>query len=248
MKKKFIPVALLFITAGPCYGQHKVHGPIPIQVYLEKYALVPDNERTSYLVELLVAVPDTNHPQRMFSWTNGKLGHVFLGLSKSNGSKEVAEYLGFYARSPVMAITTGKAVASGIRDNEGHYYNAAIGMHLTAAQFDTVLACLQRNGSKSYSLLKYNCVNFSLDAFNSVRHHPLHPAGIHLEGVGKDGWLTPGGVYALLYYMQTGPEGEQIVIRRCQARTGADPLRVKVTADSTTQFHRIAIDSTVSRK
>jgi hypothetical protein len=191
MRKKFIPVAVLFLMAGPCYGQQKK--PVSLRTYIDRFALVPNDEKTQYMVELLVAIPDTNHPKRLFSFRRGKMGHVFIGLSKSNGPKQVVEYLGFYARSPLpallLAIGTGASGVSAIRDNQGHAFNAKLDMKVNAKQFDSVLTCLLRNSTKKYSLFRYNCVNYSLDAFNSVRVQPLHPEGLV---------LTPNSLYLLL--------------------------------------------------
>jgi hypothetical protein len=51
----------------------------------------------------LVSVPNPLHPKEVVSGSKWRMGHVFLMLSKSDSTRLVTQYIGFYAQSPVRA-------------------------------------------------------------------------------------------------------------------------------------------------
>ncbi|TDW96152.1 hypothetical protein [Dinghuibacter silviterrae] len=220
-----IVAAAIVLLAGinPCTGQN-----------LDTFSRVPSGPSTRYTVELLVSIPDTAHPRALFTWPRGRLGHVFLGLSKTTDTTRVVEYLGFYARSPFLAFTTGLPVKSRLADNHGHVYNAGIRLRLTAGAWDTLLVRLREDAGRRYSILSFNCVHYALDVVNSVRRKPLSPPLARVPGRASGGYLTPNGVYILLCTMRSGPEGKDIIVRR----GWADPEKDILLASDTTAGDR----------
>jgi hypothetical protein len=229
--KKFLLAALVLLTGfGPCVAQRAgARKPISFQACVDSFALVPDGPSTRYAIELLVAIPDTNHPRAVVSWPRGKLGHVFLGLSKTDGKRQVVEYLGFYARSPALAFTTGLPVASRLIDNGHHAYNAGMTVRITASTWEAVLGCLRSEAQRRYSVLHFNCVHYALDAFNRAVMHPLNPPLAYIPGQTREGYVTPNGVYMLLCAMRSGPEAKDIVVGYARAEPGSDPLLLRDT-------------------
>jgi hypothetical protein len=214
MFQKIVGTALLLLLLRPCYGQ----------ACLDTLARIPSGPSTRYALELLVSIPDTTHPRSLFSLPRGRLGHVFLGLCKAEGDRKAVAYLGFYARSPLLAFGTGLPVPSRMADNARHAYNAGIVTTLTGAQFDTVLARLQRDGRRKYSIFRYNCVHYALDVFNATRAQPLTPSLLRLGTWDRRGYLTPNSVYLLLSAMRSGPEKQNVILRSGRASAGEDPL------------------------
>ena len=227
---KFLLAALLLLTGFcPCAAQrpgksHALRKPISFQACLDSFGLVADGPSTRYAIELLVAIPDTNHPRAVLSWPRGRLGHVFLGLSKTDGKRRVVEYVGFYARSPALAFATGLPVASRLIDNGDHVYNAGMTTRVTKATWDKALERLHSDLGRRYSVLHFNCVHYALDAFNTTMVHPLNPPLARVPGQVSGGYVTPNGVYMLLCAMRAGPEGKDIVVRYARAEPGSDPL------------------------
>lgn len=155
-----------------------------------------------YAVALLVAVPDTARPRALITWPKGRLGHVFLGLFVDDGRRRKAVYLGFYARSPVLAFTTGVGVASRLVDNAGHRYDGVIVRHVDETAWKAVVTRLRTDAGKRYSVLGFNCVHFSLDVFNAASVHPLTIPLMRLPGEKTGGHLTPNGAYIQLQTMR----------------------------------------------
>jgi hypothetical protein len=232
--EKLMTIALVLLAgACPCAGQRYIvadsnasapAGPARPYAVLDSFARVPSGPSTRYTVELLVAIPDTAHPRALFTWPRVRLGHVFLGLSKTNDTNHAVLYLGFYARSPVLAFTTGLPVRSRLADNHGHPYSAGLRLRLTEGAWDTLLTRIRADAGRRYSVLGYNCVHYALDVVNSVRRKPLHPPLARFAGQKTGGYLTPNGVYILLCSMRSGPEGKDIVVRHGQAQPGEDWL------------------------
>jgi hypothetical protein len=205
----FLIVVLLPSLTGNANGQAHHDSASPDSLFA-CFSNIPDNDSTRYSLALLVTIPSGKHPRALFSWPRGKLGHVFLELSKSNGSQRMVQYVGFYALSPALAFCSGQPVPSRMKDNGRHPYNARMTMQLTSAQFKTVLRSLVQNARKKYSVYQYNCVNYALDVVNSVRLRPLRPPSVHVPGLLHTNLITPNAVYRLLCHLPAVAKGETI--------------------------------------
>lgn len=214
---------MLVSLTTPGYSQHG-HPPISVTDYFRAFNQVPDSGKTIYTLSLMVAVPSLKHPKALVSVPNPlhpkevvsgskwRMGHVFLMLSKSDSTRLVTQYIGFYAQSPVRAYLSGKAVPSKIIDNGKHRFDAALTMRVNAQQFQEVLNYVILHAHQPYSVFRYNCVHFALGAVNAVRSRPLVPHVKHLPGISPEGLLFPGNVYQMICQMRSGPEGKNVCL------------------------------------
>ena len=120
-------------------------------------------------------------------------------------------------------------MASRLIDNGRHVYDAGMVLRLTPAAWDSVLERLRLDARRRYSILRFNCVHYALDAFNTPRARPLSPPLARFPGQLQGGYLTPNGVYLLLCTMRSGPEGKDVVVRHGRAEPGGDFLLARDT-------------------
>ncbi len=224
----------------PGYSQQR-HPPISVSDYFRAFNQVPDSGKTTYTISIMVAVPNVRHPQALVSLPNPlhpkemakaskwRMGHVFLMLCKSDSTRQVTQYIGFYAQSPLRAYLSGKAVPSKIIDNGKHRFDAALSMRLSAQQFQEVLNYVILHARQPYSVFRYNCVHFALGAINLVRSRPLAPHVKHVPGLSPMGLLFPGNVYQLICQMRSGPEGKNICVAPKDSCVGASYGPAKVS-------------------
>jgi len=138
---------------------------------LKCFDQIPD-AGASFGMNLYVSIPSITHPAQPFDG-NWYPGHVMISIYKYNANQTIRQTIGFYPNSIANAL--GFSVDSKIV-NDGdpqktHEYNASIIMNgLTASEFNTVLNTLRTNSHRQCNLFNsYNCSDFAIDAFNSVR-------------------------------------------------------------------------------
>lgn len=234
MFKNLFAALLLTGILSPCSSQRLKRPPLALEACLDS---LPGGAGAKYAVALLVAVPDTARPRALLTWPRVRLGHVFLGLFADDGVRRRAVYVGFYARSPALAFTTGVGVASRLVDNAGHRYDGVVVRRVDSNAWRAILAQLRADAAKRYSVLGYNCVHFSLDVFNAASAHPLKVPLMRLPGEKTGGHLTPNGVYIQIQSMRF--TDKDVVLRHGMAadfwpadsaagrRTGAMPVGLR---------------------
>ena len=222
MFKNFFLALILMGLLSPCPGQRRPT--LSLEPCLDSLAV---RQGVHYAVALMVSIPDTAHPRSLMTWPRVRLGHVFLGLYADDGRRRKAVYIGFYARSPALAFTTGLPVTSRLVDNGAHEYQALMVRRVDSSVWKVILERLRLDAAKRYSVLGFNCVHFALDVFNAASTHPLRVPLARLPGERTGGHLTPNGVYIQLQALRLASEG--VVLRH---GTAADFWPAADTASS----------------
>ena len=139
------------------------------------FSTIPDIG-AKYSLKLCVDVPVNSNP---YSPVDDALspGHTFLVLTKTNGSQTITKSFGFYPSvgwKSLMNPVDGKIV-----NDAQHEINASLEMsNLTQANFNTIKNIAISQVTKKYDLGLYNCANYALDVFNSVR--PTNPVTVNV--------------------------------------------------------------------
>ena len=168
-------------------------------------------------IKILTDIPVNGDPSKFFDWTNSSPGHTFLQFTKTNAGNSIQQYFGFYPEAGWKTIASTAPVKGKFADNQGHEFNASLTMNITPDKFRSALnkiAYLSR--FIQYDIDEYNCTDFALEVFNSVR------AGNYLEipmydipgGTAINGTATPQGLYQKLVSMSSsaGSESKNITI------------------------------------
>ncbi|MBN9296848.1 MAG: hypothetical protein J0I41_07540 [Filimonas sp.] len=125
-----------------------------------------------YYAQLNVDIPVNGKPNMSVDPTLSP-GHVFITMTKENGSVAASETFGFYPQSGLDAFISNKGVSSEMLNdgplNKEHEYNASIFMEVTANQFLAMQVAAQINSTNQYELRGYNCASYALAVFNTAR-------------------------------------------------------------------------------
>ncbi len=182
---------------------------IDLNKYFKCFDNIPDAGAT-YSVKLCADIPDNSYVDNLFVGTTP--GHVFLTITKTNGTQSVTQSFGFYPKIAWLSISMA-AVASKIVDDRGHEYNASITMdNISQLDFLSIKnLSLSLANSMSYDLDNYNCTNYALDIFNFIRPTnklnvpdwiPQYYDPFTNRWVNGDNYhQTPNGLYKLLNSM-----------------------------------------------
>jgi hypothetical protein len=181
---------------------------LDLQKLINCFSTVP-NSGAHCSIEILTDIPVDSNPNAVFDLGEKAPGHAFLKLSKHNGTQHVEQYLGFYPKSGYKAFTYAP-VASKLSSNAFHEYNASLSMDLTPERLATALIAIQLYSARNYDVDEYNCANFALDVFNSVRGIGL---SIPLYGIPgsplTQASSTPNGLYNKLKQMWDNNDPEK---------------------------------------
>lgn len=189
------------------------HAELDLQKIINCFNAIP-NAGARSSIEILTDIPVDANPNAVFDLGEKAPGHVFLKLSKANGAQQVERYIGFYPKSGYKS-TTYAPTASKLVSNAFHEYNASLSMNIAPERMATVLSAIQLYSARNYDVDEYNCTNFALDVFNSVRGIGL---SIPLYGIPgsplTQATATPGGLYNKLKQMWDAnhPEKANIVM------------------------------------
>lgn len=190
-----------------------VNPAIDIQQYIKCFGSISDAGSTCY-IEISTDIPVDNNPNSFFNVSTMSPGHTFITISKSNGTQHVTQNIGFYPKSGYKSMTYAPT-AGKLVDNAKHEFNASLFMSLTPAQLSTILLRMQQLSNLNYDVDQYNCTDWALDIFNSVRIPKLE---IPLYGIPDSpmtqGSRTPQGLYNKLQQMvnNNDPEKKNITI------------------------------------
>jgi len=206
------------------------HVPVqePKQIAYEDPLLLPSISLFDYLrcfdyvsdigaicsIEIFTDLPVNGEPNTFFNWNDGSPGHTFLQIKKLNGDQFVQQNIGFYPNEgwKTMLYTP---VASKFADDNGHEFNASLKMNITPAQLHTVIATMENLSDTSYDIDQYNCTDFALQVFNSVRvDNPLIIPQYIIPGETYGiSSKTPQGLYQKLWSMkEAGVEADNITL------------------------------------
>ncbi|MES2648084.1 MAG: hypothetical protein V4717_14500 [Bacteroidota bacterium] len=188
-----------------------VNQPISIESYLKCFSQIPDAGAV-YSVELFTDLPVDGDPSMMFNWETESPGHTFLQIKKSNGSNSVIQNIGFYPQTNWKTMLTPAPVEGKFVDNSGHEFNASIKMQLTQTKFQEMLTQIRYlSNSIKYDIDEYNCTDFALEVFNSIRHTDnkvLIPRYDIPGGMAPNGSYTPQGLFKELSNLKLAGSSE----------------------------------------
>jgi len=180
----------------------------------------------TYSIRLCSDIPSNSNPNASANFSAASGGHTFLTITKANGSTSVTQSFGFYPFSQPSWIDPFSPVTSAIKDNGAQEINASLDMDLTETQFNTIKQNSISWSTRNYELADYNCGNYAVDIFNSVRNTPLIIPGYQIILPGTTNpWVpsspitvlinnSPQMLFSKLQEMKNnnGPESSKIVI------------------------------------
>ncbi len=126
-----------------------------------------------YTIKLCIDVPDNKHPLLLPPDSGSETGHTFVVMTKANDAKTITQVFGFYAYKHPGYLFPFRPLKSVIKNNQLREINASIEMSLSEAQFENLRKKALELAKLKYAALDYNCSNFGLDLFNSVRNQPI---------------------------------------------------------------------------
>lgn len=195
-------------------------------IYLEDhfkcFNAVP-NDGASYSITLSADIPVDTDASSLVSLSSLEPGHAFITLTKTNGNTTVSKSFGFYPDQQWLSITTA-GVGSKMNDNGGHDYDAMITQGgLTAGEFKLAMDNAISSRNHSYDIDEYNCTNYALDVFNSIREEGKKIEVANWVGsLGFNYGKTPNGLYNRLNVLKNyGDHSINMVKGNAQAKTGA---------------------------
>lgn len=128
---------------------------------------VPGGPSTTYSITLNTDIPvnrDETFPILMFN-----PGHVFLTITKINGSQSVTQNFGFYPQSGPASLSLN-SVPSKIVNDGNHEINGSIKMEdINEASFNLIKHNAIFEATQSYNLSTNNCAHFAIKLFNYAR-------------------------------------------------------------------------------
>ena len=196
---------------------------IDISKYISCFNNIPDNG-ASCSIELFTDIPVDTDPTIGFNWETGFPGHVFLNIKKSNGNQSVSQNVGFYPKAAWKTTTTTAPIPGRFVDNSRHGFNASIKMDLSPAQLKAALAKMEYLSKfVKYDIDDYNCTDFALEVFNSIRSNPLNIQKMDIPGtMSPKGSSTPQGLYLTLQQMKrNSAEANNIWVSQHQGVAGS---------------------------
>jgi hypothetical protein len=150
---------------------------IDIEKYLKCFDNISDAGAT-YQVKVYVDIPVNQTPDVLIgtSQSTGEFGpgHVFMKLTKFNGSQTVSQVFGFYPanglKSASMNAVPSKMVDDGNAQGTQHEFNASLSMgNWNGTEFGQLIQQIRNNSSRQYELDQFNCANFVATCINGVK-------------------------------------------------------------------------------
>ena len=182
--------------------QYPDRAEIDLAKYFNCFNNISDNGAT-YTIKLCTDLPSNDDPDKLIVGLTP--GHTYLTIKKTNGSQSVTQSFGFYPESGPLSVFGGP-VASEVNDDGDHEYNASIIIGMTQSQFNSVKSLALSYASSNYDLNDFNCADFALDIFNSIRTTPIDipdsETSIHNYKT------TPNGIYSTLKAMKDNNHAE----------------------------------------
>lgn len=158
---------------------------INIQEAFDRFDRVP-NAGASYTLYLRVALPVAGNAGASMNFSGAVMaGHCFLTVVKENGPVRVTKSFGFYPARRLSIWAPCAPYPAVIRDNRRHLSHAGIRMTISALDFEVVRALAIAGAWDRYRLLNFNCAEYALAIFNSVREAPIVPPpyGVSFLGI-----------------------------------------------------------------
>jgi hypothetical protein len=158
------------------------------KAYMDCFSGIPD-AGASMQVTIYVQEP---LPGTTFNIGYNSVGHVAIGLTKSNGSTTVTQVVGFY---PDATGISKMHAPSKVVDNSNLEYNVSISYPVNSDQFGKIISYVA-NPPAQYDLTDFNCTNFVYNACETAGlslPNPFNSVGIGQPGSIKIA-MTPAGL------------------------------------------------------
>jgi hypothetical protein len=133
-------------------------------------------------------------PGTSFNIGPNSVGHVAIGLTKSNGSQSITQVVGYY---PDATGASKFHCSSKIVDNSNLDYNVSISYTITAGNFRSISNYIA-NPPGTYDLMDFNCTNFVYNACKTggiILPDPTNTVGLGGPG-GVSTAMAPAGLGA----------------------------------------------------
>jgi hypothetical protein len=192
---------------------------------------VPSGGAT-YSIKLCSDIPSNSNPNASANFSAASGGHTFLIITKTNGGTSVTQSFGFYPSSQPSWIDPFAPVTSTVKDNGAQEINASLEMDLTESQFNTVKQNAISWSTRNYQLADYNCSNFAVDIFNSVRAIPLTIPGYQIVLPGNTNPWAPSDPITI-----TINKSPQMLFSKFQGmKNNNDPEASKIVIDQSHNY------------
>jgi hypothetical protein len=152
---------------------------VDINEYLRCFDNISDAGAT-YSIKVLVDIPVDANPNSLINVgaTGLSVGHVFLSITKTNGSNSVSQTLGFYPASDYKSLTlspVSSKLADDGKSGATHEFNASLSLDgWNTAEFKALLNQLRLNSTMKYEIDGFNCANFIGASLNAVKPNTLN--------------------------------------------------------------------------
>jgi hypothetical protein len=208
----YIPITASYSSSGPTYiidyqiayeiefDDRLTRNNVNIQKLKNCFDQISSTGAT-YKLDLCTDIPINTRPD--YNLLVSKPGHAFLQITKSNQNTSITRSFGFYPDAQNFNTLLDQ-VNSVIKEDNSHEFNAKISMDLNESQFQYFM-----NYSYNLSILKnqyniqsYNCVNYALDCFNSVRNSAYKINADYVSITDLFNGKTPSSLYRRLESMK----------------------------------------------
>jgi hypothetical protein len=145
------------------------------------------------------------------------VGHVFLAMKESVGSKKIIRNVGFYPEGKVWPYDPSD---QGCLNNDSYTsFNIALNIKVTSHQFNQILSYLSKGNNKGflYNLNSNNCTNFALDALREAGIIMPRTVGNWHHGSG----LNPGNLGEDLRKMKLASNMKLITVYQAHGNQGS---------------------------
>jgi hypothetical protein len=157
--------------------------------YMQCFTNIPDK---GAVMKVTIYVQEP-FPGTAFNIGPNSVGHVAIGLTKSNGSQSVTQIVGLY---PAATGFAKMHASSKLVNNGGDLdYNVSITYNLNVANFNQIKSYVA-NPPATYDLFDFNCTNFVYEACKSgglTLPDPTNTVGLSGPG-GASTAMTPAGL------------------------------------------------------
>ena len=187
---------------------------------------------STYSIRLCSDIPSNSNPNASANFSAASGGHTFLIITKTNGGTSVTQSFGFYPSSQPSWIDPFSPVTSTLKDNGAQEINASLEMNLTETQFNTVKQNAISWSTRNYELTDYNCSNYAVDIFNSVRTTPIIIPGYQIVLPGNTNPWAPNNPITV-----TINKSPQMLFSKLQEmKNNNDPESSKIVIDQSHNY------------
>ena len=193
-----IVVGLTFNAAMTIRNNDASHPALRYESFIKDFGSVPEGD-AQYSLGIFTDLPVSSDESRVMEWTHCYPGHTFIRLTKVSGQHCASKTIGLYPSMPLQTLVDHGKIPGKFSDDTGHPFDLSHIVPLTAQEFRHVLEKIKKKYDfLYYDIDDYNCTDFALDIYNSLR--PCSPLPIKKDSLLFNKLIisTPRGMYDLL--------------------------------------------------